>query len=67
MINGRIRTMDANCSLAEVVFIAGDRYSLWNEHVYCGAEAKNLEDALNRLAERAKRLVPGEPVLIWGF
>ena len=108
LINGRIRTMDADCSLAEAVLVAGDRiesigttaeilaaagkdarvtdlggkalfpgfidshshlsmYSAWSEHVYCGAEVKTLEGALERLRERAKITAPGELILGWGF
>ncbi len=42
-------------------------YSVWSDHVYCGAEAKTLAGVLERLRRRAASLKPGKLVLGWGF
>ena len=42
-------------------------YSVWSEHVYCGAEAGSLAGVLARLHERAEKSPPGALVMGWGF
>ena len=42
-------------------------YSAWSGHVYCGAEAQSVQGVLNRLAERARELMPGDLVFGWGY